>query len=106
VAQRCAKGRLVMVSASATVCLAGAVAGLGITLLPCYLGDEQPSLVRLAPPDPAVKYGIWLVVHEDLQHAARIRACADFLAEAIRADAPRFAGQKRARARPRGSRAS
>jgi DNA-binding transcriptional LysR family regulator len=106
VAQHSAKGRIVMRSASATVCRAGAVAGLGITLLPCYLGDEEPSLVRLAPPDPGVKYGIWLVVHEDLQHAARIRACADFLAEAIHTDAPRFAGQKRPRSGPRVSRAS
>jgi DNA-binding transcriptional LysR family regulator len=106
VAQRSAKGRLVMGSASATVCLAGVVSGLGIGLLPCYLGDEEPTLVRLAPPDPLVKCVVWLVVHEDLQHAARIRACADFLAEAIRADAPRFAGKKRTRSGPRRDRSS
>jgi DNA-binding transcriptional LysR family regulator len=105
VAQRSAKGRLVMTSASTNVCLAGVVAGFGIALLPCYLGDEDRSLVRLAPPEPVVTYGVWLVVHEDLQHAARIRACADFLAEAIRAEAPRFAGKKRARAGQRGPRA-
>jgi hypothetical protein len=38
----------------------------------------------------------WLVVHEDLRHAARIRIFSDFLAEGIRALASRFRGDKRA----------
>ena len=37
---------------------------------------------------------VWLVVHEDMRHAARIRACVDFLAEGLRAQGKRLRGEK------------
>jgi DNA-binding transcriptional LysR family regulator len=97
--QNAARGRVALRTASAHVQAAAAVAGVGIALLPCYLGDEEPGLVRVGPPEPSVQRAVWLVMHKDLQHAARIRACADFVAGRIRAQADRIAGVARARAR-------
>jgi DNA-binding transcriptional LysR family regulator len=98
VAQHAAKGRVVFKSSSTHVHLVMTLAGLGIALLPCYLGDREPGLVRLCPPLPAVQRAVWLVMHRDLQYAPRIRACADFLAERIRARNDWLTGHERPRA--------
>jgi DNA-binding transcriptional LysR family regulator len=89
---RAARGRVVARTPSTHVQATLAAAGMGIALLPCYFGDEDPGLVRLAPPDTSVQRTVWLVMHKDLQHATRIRACADFLADRIRAQRDRIMG--------------
>jgi len=71
--------------------IAATSAGMGIGILPCYIADGEPSLVRLGPERVVVRH-VWLALHRDLQHAGRVRTCADFLAERIIADAPRLAG--------------
>ena len=38
---------------------------------------------RLAPPDPALESGLWLLTHPDLRHTARVRAFLDFAAAEI-----------------------
>ena len=64
--------------------LAQAVAaGIGLTLLPCFIGDATPGLRRLAPPDPGLEAGLWLLTHPDLRHTARVRAFMDFIAVEI-----------------------
>jgi DNA-binding transcriptional LysR family regulator len=97
VAQHAAKGRVVFKTMSTHVQLVMTLAGLGIALFPCYIGDDEPGLVRLGPPDPAAQRAVWLVMHRDLQHTPRIRACADFISERIRARADWLSGKKRAR---------
>ncbi|MFV8985483.1 LysR family transcriptional regulator [Serratia fonticola] len=47
--------------------------GLGIGLLSCFLADSDPDLVRILPENQDW-VDIWLVLHPDLQHTARIRA--------------------------------
>ena len=75
--------------------------GAGLAVLPCYLGDASPGLLRLrlpgAPPPP--EEPIWLTVHKDLRHTSRVRATFDFLREAMAADAAALAGKKPPRAR-------
>jgi DNA-binding transcriptional LysR family regulator len=53
-------------------------AGLGIGHLPCFIGDVRPSLIRLAPPEPAFATDLWFLTHPDLRHSPRIRAFMDF----------------------------
>jgi DNA-binding transcriptional LysR family regulator len=60
-----------------------AAAGIGIALLPCFLADKEPGLVRLTPPDAAPPGGLWLLTHADLRHTARVRAFMDFAADHI-----------------------
>jgi DNA-binding transcriptional LysR family regulator len=61
-----------------------AAAGLGLALLPCYLGDLASGLRRVTPqalPEP--RSALWLLTHDDLKRTARIRATLDFLAKAL-----------------------
>jgi DNA-binding transcriptional LysR family regulator len=67
---------------------------MGIAPLPCYVGDPEPDLERLDAPPLVVRQDVWLVVHEDLRHTARVRVCADFLATSVRAQAGTFAGNR------------
>lgn len=61
-----------------------AEAGLGVALLPCYLG-ESVGLTRIRDPLDEVSTDLWLLSHEDLRKTARVRALLDFLAEALAA---------------------
>lgn len=60
-----------------------AKAGLGLALLPCFLGDAAPALRRVRPPLPDWDSALWLLTHEDLRHVARVRAFLDFLPDAL-----------------------
>lgn len=57
--------------------------GVGVAALPCYLGDADPVLMRIHPPLDEMASALWLLTHPDLRRVARIRACLDFLAEAL-----------------------
>jgi DNA-binding transcriptional LysR family regulator len=54
-------------------------AGLGRSLLPCFLGEGEPGLTRLSR--VVLSREIWLMVHRDLRAQARIAAVIDWLAE-------------------------
>lgn len=60
-----------------------AAAGIGLALLPCFVGGGTPGLVRLAPVDPQLEASLWLLTHPDLRHTARVRAFLDFAAKEI-----------------------
>ncbi|MCZ2498952.1 LysR family transcriptional regulator [Xylophilus sp. Kf1] len=57
--------------------------GTGVGLLLCPVADLRPELVRLAPPDPALDWGLWLLTHPDLKQVARVRAFTDFLFDTL-----------------------
>ncbi len=59
--------------------------GLGISILPCFVGDREPSLRRLPPGIPHPSQAIWLLTHADLRTTARVRIFIDFMARAINA---------------------
>lgn len=48
--------------------------GLGLALLPCFLGDSVPTLRRVGPPEPILDSELWLLTHPDLRTTARIKA--------------------------------
>jgi DNA-binding transcriptional LysR family regulator len=51
-----------------------ACAGLGVAVLPCFVGDRDPVLERLTPPEMFGEFGVWVLTHPDLRRSARIRA--------------------------------
>jgi DNA-binding transcriptional LysR family regulator len=64
--------------------LVAAKAGLGVALLPCYLGDNQPELARaLAAPIPDLQGELWMVTHAELKSTARVRAFFDVVGEGL-----------------------
>jgi DNA-binding transcriptional LysR family regulator len=71
-----------------------AVAGLGLALLPCYVGDLASGLRRFSPKalgEP--RSALWLLTHDDLKRTARIRAALDFLAKALTSERPLLEGR-------------
>jgi DNA-binding transcriptional LysR family regulator len=59
-------------------------AGLGLAVLPCYLGDADERLRRVAVTQPDIPRSVlWLLTHDDLRRTARVRAAMDFFAIAL-----------------------
>lgn len=52
-------------------------AGLGLALLPCYLGDLEPDIERVQDPLYELTRELWLITHKDLRNTARVRAFFD-----------------------------
>ncbi len=48
--------------------------GLGLALLPCYLGDQEPEIERVQEPLDVLTRELWLITHKDLRQTARVRA--------------------------------
>jgi DNA-binding transcriptional LysR family regulator len=72
-----------------------ALAGLGLALLPCYLGDLASGLRRLTPKTLAEpRSALWLLTHDDLRRTARIRATLDFLAKAFASERALLEGRR------------
>ena len=100
VAKHAPGARIVLRSNSTAVQVEAVKAGMGVALLSAYHFWESAEAVELVSPERVqVGQELWLVLHRDLQHNARIRACADFLAEAIVAMQPRLSGVPRRSAR-------
>jgi DNA-binding transcriptional LysR family regulator len=52
-------------------------AGLGVALLPCYLGDQESDIERILEPLDELTRELWLITHKDLRNTARVRAFFD-----------------------------
>jgi DNA-binding transcriptional LysR family regulator len=77
-------------------------AGLGVGPLPCWMGDAIPTLARVLP-EHSLDQEVWLVLHRDLRHVARMRAVCEFFVRELKRAAPRLEGRA---ARPATSRAA
>ncbi|KAJ55104.1 hypothetical protein ACMU_15220 [Actibacterium mucosum KCTC 23349] len=66
-----------------TMQIEAAAEGVGMVLVPTFIGDADPRIVRV--PDIPIQpgYSIWLLLHDDLRHSARVRAFVDFTAQYI-----------------------
>jgi DNA-binding transcriptional LysR family regulator len=69
-----------------------AEAELGYAILPCHLGDPSTKLHRVfkRAVDPFVD--LWVLTHRDVLRSRRVRACSNFLFEAVRARSHMFQG--------------
>lgn len=64
--------------------LAEAVAeGAGIGLLPCFIAQTFPNLVRLGEPIEQFEGALWLLTHPDLRNTARVRVFMDHVGSEI-----------------------
>lgn len=59
-------------------------AGMGLALLPCYLGDADDGLVRVLAPLPDLVTELWLVTHRSLKDTARIRAFMEVVGDGLK----------------------
>ncbi len=47
--------------------------GMGISILPCFVGDRNDDLVRVPPYTTEGKFDIWILSHPDLRKNAKIQ---------------------------------
>ena len=66
--------------------------GAGLGVLPCFVGDTEPGLVRLTTPIDDLNRDLHLVVHRDIRKSPAVRAVIDTLAEIFKRDADRLLG--------------
>jgi DNA-binding transcriptional LysR family regulator len=70
-------------------------AGLGVSILPCYVADQDPGLRRIDP-DPLIdsRFDMWVLYHPNVRRTRRLRMFAQFLTDKIRADIDLFEGRR------------
>lgn len=81
-----------LVTSSLRAQVVAARAGLGLAVLPCLVGDAEPSLRRVASEADALEQALWLVTHADLAGSTRVRAVAGFLVGLVERSAGRLTG--------------
>jgi DNA-binding transcriptional LysR family regulator len=72
---------------------------LGLAVLPCFIGDLEPTLERIDEFGVGLEE-IWLVTHADVKRSPGIRAAMGWLAELFQEHASRLAGESAASATP------
>ncbi len=76
---------------SIVAALNAATFSVGVAVLPCFLGDQEPRLVRLTARVTGSR-DVFLVVHPDLAKVARVRAVMDCIVAAFARDAALWSG--------------
>jgi DNA-binding transcriptional LysR family regulator len=78
---------------NANLQLSACRAGMGVGILPCFLGDADPQLVRIPPHTAEHKFDLWLLYHPDLRKNSKIQTFVQFLYERFDAHKDLFEGR-------------
>ena len=57
---------------------------MGVILLPCFRGDSDPALERVAEPFEDLTMELWVLTHPDLRRTARVKALMGYLYDFLR----------------------
>ena len=82
--------RVAMHHATSSGLLSGVRSGFGIAVLPCIVADAEPDLLRCVPPRRDHERSLWLLTHERVRRAPRVRTVIDFLYERLSAHVRRI----------------
>jgi DNA-binding transcriptional LysR family regulator len=75
--------------------LAAAIsAGVGVGVLPCFLGDQLDGVKRVTTISVGAPVDIWIVTHASLRQNRAVRSLTDALASAMQRDAAKLAGMQ------------
>lgn len=80
-----ANGRVVTRTDHLTSRVALARAGMGIALLPRFIAEEYPELIRISNAVPVMAREVNVLVHADIAEVPRIRVCVNALVSLIEA---------------------
>ncbi len=72
--------------------MAAVRAGMGVALLPCFVAASDPTLVRLAAPEP-IQHELWVLFHADLGRTPRVRAVIEWVDEVVKKAKPALLGE-------------
>ena len=64
----------------------------GVGVLPCFIGDQDPTLLRVLDTNVAITRSFWRVVHKDVARLARVRAFTDWLDALVGSERKLLAG--------------
>jgi len=67
--------------------------GLGITTLPCFVGDADPLLARVPGTDLHMYGTLWMLTQGETRKTKRVRLFTEFVSRRLAAYAPLFAGR-------------
>jgi DNA-binding transcriptional LysR family regulator len=70
-------------------------AGAGLGILPCFVGDSDPTLVRLTSPLAELSDDYWLLVHPDLKTVPRVRLLIEWIRSSFKEARPALQGMRR-----------
>jgi DNA-binding transcriptional LysR family regulator len=70
--------------------LVAAKSGMGLAVLPCYLGDPEEGLARATDPIPELTTELWLITHQALKESARVRTFMELVGQGIIRALPRL----------------
>lgn len=65
----------------------------GLGVLPCFVGDCDPALIRVTPPLSEITSTKHIIVHPDLRRVPSIRAVMDALIDLFKREAPLLLGK-------------
>ncbi|KFC64351.1 Transcriptional regulator, LysR family [Devosia sp. LC5] len=69
-------------------------AGAGLSVFPCFVGDSDPRLIRVAPLIAELETDQWLVSHHEERHTPAVRAVADRIGKLMGEHGALFRGER------------
>jgi DNA-binding transcriptional LysR family regulator len=72
--------------------LAAVRQGIGVTTLPCFVGDADPLLARAPGADLHIHGTLWLLTQHETRKTKRVRLFTDFVSRRLAAHAPLLGG--------------
>lgn len=66
--------------------LSALLSGAGLALIPCFIGDDDPELVRVSPIVPEMEHRYRLVVHQDVGRSPRVARAKEAIAALFAAE--------------------
>jgi DNA-binding transcriptional LysR family regulator len=69
--------------------------GLGLAVLPCFLGDSNAQLRRAEQPVPELASELWVLTHPDLRATARVKSVFQILHQELSKCAPLLQGEQK-----------
>ena len=87
---------MVFRSDSTSAIVNAALDSLGVTPLPCFIGDSEKELVRVDEFQKEIAkenaLDLWILMHLDLRHTARVKALMRFVYESLEVKAELIEG--------------
>ena len=71
-----------------------AATGLGLALLPCFVGDIMPALTTVLPREISVIRDLWLTVHADMVHEPHMEKLEEFLKTVVASERRTLVGER------------
>lgn len=70
------------------------ISGAGVTVLPCFVGDQEPQLKRAGSTIEELANAQWLVMHGDTRHRPAVRTILDRVSAVIEANNDLYLGER------------